>query len=71
MDGARHVTIHRYWGALPGNILTGDNAVKTNMGGAYADRVVSQGVAGVVWLVLDAPQELTGKFPRDGKLIPW
>jgi hypothetical protein len=27
--------------------------------------------AGVVWLALDAPQELTGKFLRDGNVIPW
>ena len=24
-----------------------------------------------VWLALDAPQSLTGKFVRDRKLIPW
>jgi len=41
------------------------------MDGIYADRVVSQGVAGVVWLALDAPQELIGKFLRNGKVIPW
>ena len=45
--------------------------VKTDMGGTDADREVSQGAAGVVWLALDAPQELTGKFLRDGNVIPW
>jgi hypothetical protein len=58
-------------GRLTGVILAGDNAVKTDMGGANADREVSQGAAGVVWLALDTPQELTGKFLRDGKVIPW
>jgi NAD(P)-dependent dehydrogenase (short-subunit alcohol dehydrogenase family) len=45
--------------------------VKTDMGGANAERDVSQGAAGIVWLALDAPQALTGKFVRDRKVIPW
>jgi NAD(P)-dependent dehydrogenase (short-subunit alcohol dehydrogenase family) len=45
--------------------------VKTDMGGANAAREVSQGAAGAVWLALDAPQELTGHFIRDNKVIPW
>jgi NAD(P)-dependent dehydrogenase (short-subunit alcohol dehydrogenase family) len=45
--------------------------VKTDMGGANAEREVSQGAAGIVWLALDAPQDLTGVFVRDGKVIPW
>jgi NAD(P)-dependent dehydrogenase (short-subunit alcohol dehydrogenase family) len=45
--------------------------VKTDMGGANAEREVSQGAAGIVWLALDAPQDLTGKFVRDGKVIAW
>ena len=45
--------------------------VKTDMGGTHADREVSQGAAGVVWLALDAQQELTGRFLRDGNVIPW
>jgi NAD(P)-dependent dehydrogenase (short-subunit alcohol dehydrogenase family) len=45
--------------------------VKTDMGGANAEREVSQGAAGVVWLALDAPQGLTGKFLRDRNVIPW
>jgi NAD(P)-dependent dehydrogenase (short-subunit alcohol dehydrogenase family) len=45
--------------------------VKTDMGGANAEREVSQGAAGIVWLALDAPQNLTGKFVRDGEDIPW
>jgi NAD(P)-dependent dehydrogenase (short-subunit alcohol dehydrogenase family) len=36
--------------------------VRTDMGGSNAERDVSQGAAGIVWLALDAPQELTGKF---------
>jgi NAD(P)-dependent dehydrogenase (short-subunit alcohol dehydrogenase family) len=45
--------------------------VRTDMGGANAERNVSEGAAGPVWLALDAPQDLTGKFLRDGKVIPW
>ena len=45
--------------------------VRTDMGGPNAERDVSQGAAGIVWLALDAPQDLTGKFVRDRKVIPW
>ncbi|HLJ92808.1 MAG TPA: SDR family oxidoreductase [Gemmataceae bacterium] len=45
--------------------------VKTDMGGANAEREVSQGAEGAVWLALDAPQDLTGKFLRDREIIPW
>jgi NAD(P)-dependent dehydrogenase (short-subunit alcohol dehydrogenase family) len=45
--------------------------VKTDMGGANAEREVAQGADTAVWLALDAPQDLTGKFVRDRKVIPW
>ena len=45
--------------------------VKTDMGGAHAERNVSHGAETAVWLALDAPQDLTGKFVRDHKIIPW
>jgi NAD(P)-dependent dehydrogenase (short-subunit alcohol dehydrogenase family) len=45
--------------------------VKTEMGGAGAEREVSQGADTAVWLALDAPPELSGKFVRDRKVIPW
>jgi NAD(P)-dependent dehydrogenase (short-subunit alcohol dehydrogenase family) len=45
--------------------------VQTDMGGANAEREVSQGADTPVWLALDAPQDLTGKFLRDRKIIPW
>jgi NAD(P)-dependent dehydrogenase (short-subunit alcohol dehydrogenase family) len=45
--------------------------VRTNMGGRSADRDVSQGADTPVWLALDAPQSLTGKFVRDRKVISW
>jgi NAD(P)-dependent dehydrogenase (short-subunit alcohol dehydrogenase family) len=45
--------------------------VKTDMGGANAERDVAQGADTAVWLALDAPQDLTGKFLRDRKVIPW
>ena len=45
--------------------------VKTDMGGANAERDVAQGADTAVWLALDAPQDLTGKFLRDRKEVPW
>jgi NAD(P)-dependent dehydrogenase (short-subunit alcohol dehydrogenase family) len=45
--------------------------VQTDMGGANATRSVEDGAAGIVWLAADAPQNETGKFWRDRKVIPW
>jgi NAD(P)-dependent dehydrogenase (short-subunit alcohol dehydrogenase family) len=45
--------------------------VRTDMGGPNAERDVAQGAAAIVWLALDAPQELTGMFVRDRQVIPW
>jgi NAD(P)-dependent dehydrogenase (short-subunit alcohol dehydrogenase family) len=45
--------------------------VKTDMGGANAERDVSEGADTAVWLALDAPQDLTGKFLRERKVIAW
>ena len=45
--------------------------VRTDMGGANATRSVAEGASGIVWLAADAPQNETGKFWRDRKVIPW
>jgi NAD(P)-dependent dehydrogenase (short-subunit alcohol dehydrogenase family) len=45
--------------------------VRTEMGGRNATRSVEEGSDTVVWLATDAPQNLTGKFLRDRKEIPW
>jgi NAD(P)-dependent dehydrogenase (short-subunit alcohol dehydrogenase family) len=45
--------------------------VRTDMGGTDATRSIAEGAAGIVWLAADAPQEETGKFWRDRKVIPW
>ena len=45
--------------------------VRTEMGGANAERDVSQGADTAMWLALDAPQDLSGKFLRDRKVIAW
>ena len=45
--------------------------VRTDMGGPRAPRKVEDGAAGIVWLALDAPAKHTGRFFRDGKVIPW
>ncbi len=45
--------------------------VRTDMGGANATRSVQEGADTIVWLASEAPQDLTGKFLRDRKEIPW
>ena len=45
--------------------------VRTDMGGRNATRSVEEGADTIVWLATDAQQELTGKFLRDRKEIPW
>jgi NAD(P)-dependent dehydrogenase (short-subunit alcohol dehydrogenase family) len=45
--------------------------VRTDMGGENASRSVEEGADTIVWLAAEAPHELTGKFLRDRKEIPW
>jgi NAD(P)-dependent dehydrogenase (short-subunit alcohol dehydrogenase family) len=45
--------------------------VRTDMGGPHASLDVADGADTAVWLALDAPQKLTGKFIRERKIIPW
>lgn len=45
--------------------------VRTDMGGVGAYRSVEKGAETPVWLATEAPQDLTGKFLRDKKGIPW
>ena len=45
--------------------------VRTDMGGAGATRSVGEGASDIVWLGTEAPHELTGKFVKDRKVIPW
>ncbi|MGN6386863.1 MAG: SDR family oxidoreductase, partial [Verrucomicrobiota bacterium] len=45
--------------------------VRTDMGGASAPRSVEEGADTAVWLATEADQQLTGKFFRDRKEIPW
>lgn len=45
--------------------------VRTDMGGENATRSVAEGAATIVWLAIEAPQDLTGKFVKDRKVIPW
>lgn len=45
--------------------------VRTEMGGENANRSVEEGAETIVWLPSEAPQDLTGKFLRDRKEIPW
>ena len=45
--------------------------VRTEMGGANADRSVEEGADTAVWLADEAPQDVTGRFFRDRREIPW
>jgi NAD(P)-dependent dehydrogenase (short-subunit alcohol dehydrogenase family) len=45
--------------------------VRTDMGGENATRSVEEGADTIVWLANEAPQDLTAKFLRDRKEIPW
>jgi NAD(P)-dependent dehydrogenase (short-subunit alcohol dehydrogenase family) len=45
--------------------------VRTDMGGIKATRPIEKGAETPVWLATEAPQELSGKFFRDKKQIPW
>lgn len=45
--------------------------VRTDMGGKDAARSVGEGAATIVWLATEAPLDLTGKFVKDRKVIPW
>ena len=45
--------------------------VRTEMSGENASRSVEEGADTIVWLAGEAPQDLTGKFLRDRKEIPW
>jgi NAD(P)-dependent dehydrogenase (short-subunit alcohol dehydrogenase family) len=45
--------------------------VRTDMGGSNATRSVAEGASGIVWLACEAPQNQTGKFFKDRKIVPW
>jgi len=45
--------------------------VRTEMGGENASHSVEEGADTIVWLASEAPQDLTCKFLRERKEIPW
>jgi NAD(P)-dependent dehydrogenase (short-subunit alcohol dehydrogenase family) len=45
--------------------------VQTDMGGKNAPRSVEKGAETIVWLAAKAAHNITGKFFRDKKQIPW
>lgn len=45
--------------------------MKTDMGGPDAPRTAQEGAAEVVWLLLDAPADLTGRLIRNRQTLPW
>ncbi len=44
---------------------------RTDMGGAGATRTPAEGADTILWLALDAPSTLRGRFVKDRKVIPW
>lgn len=51
--------------------LVDPGRVQTRMGGQDAPRTVEQGADTAVWLATDAPTDITGKFFRDRKEVPF
>ncbi|MFL6583499.1 MAG: SDR family oxidoreductase [Chthoniobacterales bacterium] len=45
--------------------------VRTEMGGENATRSIAEGASGIVWLASEAPHDMTAKFVKDRKVIPW
>jgi NAD(P)-dependent dehydrogenase (short-subunit alcohol dehydrogenase family) len=45
--------------------------VRTEMGGQGAPRSVEQGADTIIWLALDAPASVHGKFLQDREPVPW
>ncbi|MBV8140461.1 MAG: SDR family NAD(P)-dependent oxidoreductase [Verrucomicrobia bacterium] len=45
--------------------------VRTDMGGANATRSIQEGADTAVWLAIDAPRDLSGKFFRNRSVIGW
>ena len=45
--------------------------VRTDMGGMSATRSVEKGAETIVWLATEAPEDKTGLFWRDKKVIDW
>lgn len=45
--------------------------VKTELGGRGAERTVEEGAQTAVWLATEAPYDLSGKFIKDKKVMPW
>ena len=44
---------------------------RTEMGGSGATRSAEEGADTIVWLALDAPHTLRGRFVKDREIIPW
>ena len=58
-------------GARAEPVLPQVHVHSSGMGGANAPRSPAEGADTAVWLALDAPRSLTGKFVRDRAVIPW
>jgi NAD(P)-dependent dehydrogenase (short-subunit alcohol dehydrogenase family) len=70
---ALNALTQHFAGALPSFAVNtvSPGWVRTEMGGDAAPLSVEQGADTIVWLALDAPQSLTGKFLRERREIAW
>jgi NAD(P)-dependent dehydrogenase (short-subunit alcohol dehydrogenase family) len=59
--------------ALPGIMVNSmcPGWCRTEMGGPNAPLSAEEGADTLVWLALDAPRDLRGKFVKQRKVIPW
>ena len=70
---ALNAVTKQFSAALPGVAVNSVSPgwVRTDMGGAGADRSIAEGADTIVWLATDAPHTETGKFWRDKQAIGW
>jgi NAD(P)-dependent dehydrogenase (short-subunit alcohol dehydrogenase family) len=67
-EGTTVHSMHPGWAATPG--VTDSLPAFDKVMGPFL-RTPEQGADTAVWLALEAPQDLTGKFLRDRNVIPW
>jgi NAD(P)-dependent dehydrogenase (short-subunit alcohol dehydrogenase family) len=70
LNAVTRILAAELWGEVSVNSMC-PGWVRTDMGGPGAQQDVREGADTAVWLALDAPQTLTGRFLRDRQVIDW